>query len=453
MSETTHDVRIWSIDKWTGKTKTTYWVRWRAATQRFKEPFSTFNLADAFRSKLVTATRNGIAFECTTGLPVTMQQQAAAQQTWFEFACEYVDMKWPDIAPNSRKSIADSLIPITLALLRAPLDGRDRQAASKALRSAFSTTTRSAAHPEEITGWLRWFGRNSRHVSELSEPDALRKLLSALDYNHDGGRAAANTVRLRRTTLKEALDFARERNLLRTNPMTEIKLKKATTSLRLVDRRSVANPVQARTLLNAVEDINDRLTAFFALLYFGALRPEEAAEISKRNLALPSSGWGEIYLEQAAPEVGSQWSDSRTRSEVRGLKHREDGVGRPVPCSPGLTNYLNRHLRLYGTAPDGRLFPGQRSGGRLGSSVYGRVWARARAAVFTEEVQASPLAKRPYDLRHAAVSTWLNAGVEPTRVAEWAGHSVHVLLRVYAKCLDGGETAARQRVQDLLGDR
>ncbi|MEU6127673.1 hypothetical protein ABZ805_00735 [Saccharopolyspora sp. NPDC047091] len=62
------------------------------------------------------------------------------------------------------------------------------------------------------------------------------------------------------------------------------------------------------------------------------------------------------------------------------------------------------------------------------------------------------MAKRPYDLRHAAVSTWLNAGVEPTRVAEWAGHSVHVLLRVYAKCLDGGETAARQRVQDLLGD-
>jgi hypothetical protein len=49
------------------------------------------------------------------------------------------------------------------------------------------------------------------------------------------------------------------------------------------------------------------------------------------------------------------------------------------------------------------------------------VWRRARQAAFTAEVAASPLAKPPYDLRHAAVSTWLNGGVPPTTVAEWAG--------------------------------
>ncbi|MFE9655956.1 hypothetical protein [Micromonospora sp. NPDC006431] len=36
-----------------------------------------------------------------------------------------------------------------------------------------------------------------------------------------------------------------------------------------------------------------------------------------------------------------------------------------------------------------------------------RVWRWARADVFTPEVQASPLARTPYDLRHAAVSTWV----------------------------------------------
>ncbi|GHE97294.1 hypothetical protein GCM10017786_32490 [Amycolatopsis deserti] len=66
---------------------------------------------------------------------------------------------------------------------------------------------------------------------------------------------------------------------------------------------------------------------------------------------------------------------------------------------------------------------------------------------------AGPLGKRPYDLRHAAVSTWLNGGVEATRVAKWAGHSLSVLLRVYAKCLDGGEQAARDRVQRALEGR
>jgi hypothetical protein len=61
------------------------------------------------------------------------------------------------------------------------------------------------------------------------------------------------------------------------------------------------------------------------------------------------------------------------------------------------------------------------------------------------------LARRPYDLRHAAVSTWLNAGVPATQVAEWAGHSVAVLLQIYAKCMAGQEDAARRRIAAALG--
>lgn len=63
---------------------------------------------------------------------------------------------------------------------------------------------------------------------------------------------------------------------------------------------------------------------------------------------------------------------------------------------------------------------------------------------------ASPLAARPYDLRHAALSSWLNAGVPPTEVAERAGHSVAVLLSTYAKCLDGQRDTYNARIQDLL---
>lgn len=65
---------------------------------------------------------------------------------------------------------------------------------------------------------------------------------------------------------------------------------------------------------------------------------------------------------------------------------------------------------------------------------------------------ASPLARRPYDLRHAAVSTWLNGGVPAPQVAAWAGHSVNVLLWVYAKCIAGQDDAARRRVEQALRD-
>jgi hypothetical protein len=70
--------------------------------------------------------------------------------------------------------------------------------------------------------------------------------------------------------------------------------------------------------------------------------------------------------------------------------------------------------------------------------------------VFTEEIAAGQLAKRPYDLRRACVSAWLSGGVEPPRGAKWAGHSLAVLLKVYAKCLDGGEQAARDRAERAI---
>ena len=82
--------------------------------------------------------------------------------------------------------------------------------------------------------------------------------------------------------------------------------------------------------------------------------------------------------------------------------------------------------------------------------VY-RVWDEARRATLTDNEYASPLGRRPYDLRHAAVSLWLNAGVPATQVAEWAGHSVNVLLRVYAKCVYGQEEAAKGRISSALG--
>ena len=64
--------------------------------------------------------------------------------------------------------------------------------------------------------------------------------------------------------------------------------------------------------------------------------------------------------------------------------------------------------------------------------------------------QASPLAARPYDLRHAAVSLWLNAGVPAPTVARRAGHSVEVLLRVYAACIDGEDELANTRISGAL---
>lgn len=442
---TSYKVKFWTTRIYKGARTTTYYVRWTVDGEGFQEGFSGSRLAGSFRSKLLAAASEGIAFDVESGLPVTMLHGNKVKTSWFDFACAYMDMKWPTSSPGHRKTTVDALVPITLAMLRnPPTDKREAEELRKTLRKAFNINTRPPADE------TRWISRKSHAVNDLAKPDTLRALLASVDKKLDGKRAAQDTIRLRRITLGNALDYAVERKVLNENPLKEIKVAKVKTVVHEVDRRCVANPVQARTLLCAVGDVDRRLVAFFGLMYHAALRPEEAANLGKPNLSIPDEGWGEIFLESATPEIGAEWTDSRERSEARSLKHREAGTGRTVPCTPELTAILHRHLVAFGTAPDGRLFWGARGGGRLPSSVYGRVWAKAREATFTADVVASPLAKRPYDLRHAAVSTWLNAGVEATRVAEWAGHSVAVLLRVYAKCLDGGEQAARAKVQQAM---
>ena len=117
----------------------------------------------------------------------------------------------------------------------------------------------------------------------------------------------------------------------------------------------------------------------------------------------------------------------------------------PIPAE--LVTILREHMEEFGTAADGRLFR-TATGGMIFGTTHSRVAARTLA--LTPEQVVSPLAARPYDLRHAAVSLWLNGGVAATEVADRAGHSVEVLLRVYAKCTDGGEEVANRRIDDAL---
>lgn len=97
------------------------------------------------------------------------------------------------------------------------------------------------------------------------------------------------------------------------------------------------------------------------------------------------------------------------------------------------------------------MFYGQR-GGTITDRAYLPIWRKARSTALTAKEAKSPLARRPYDLRHAAVSTWLAAGVPAAQVATWAGHSVAVLLKVYAKCVSGKEDEAKRRITESHPD-
>ena len=158
---------------------------------------------------------------------------------------------------------------------------------------------------------------------------------------------------------------------------------------------------------------------------------------------------GELTLWESRPSAGRRWTNSGEVQNRRGLKHRAEKDTRVVPIPPVLVRTLRAHIDRYGVADDGRLFRSPR-GGVVGSGTYSRVWTAARAIALTPVEVASPLAARPYDLRHAVVSTWLNAGVPAAEVAERAGHSVEVLNKVYAKCVHGQRDMINERIAAVL---
>ena len=211
----------------------------------------------------------------------------------------------------------------------------------------------------------------------------------------------------------------------------------------------MASPAQAQALLGAVARIRPDLTAFFGCLYYAALRPEEAIALRAADCYFPDCGWGMLTVTAACPRTAAAWTGDGSSHEQRGLKHRPDGAVRMVPIPPVLAAMLRAHYRCHGTAPDGRLFRGTR-GGPLSESVYGRAWHAARALALGPELAATGLARRPYDLRQAALSLWLSAGAPPAEVAARAGHSVTVLLSVYAHCIDGHDRITNQLIEDAL---
>lgn len=458
------DVRFQKTYVYRGKRKSTHWVRWTVDGKPFKEPFGNDTLAESFRSQLNVAARRGEGFDTESGLPVSMARRERPEANWYTFACQYMDMKWPRAAGTARRSTAEALMTVTVAML----SGRKGQPDSKAIRSAlfnwaFNTAKRDSA-PDDVVKVLKWVERNSRAVAELEEAEVLRSVLNAVASKLDGTAAAATVVSRKRAVLFNAVEFAVEKKLLDRNPLPSLKWSPPKTEHE-IDPRVVPNPIQARTLLRAVGDVRragPRLRACYACSYYAALRPEEAINLRRNNIKLPPrrrspvtgqwepmDEWGEFHLEGAAPHAGSRWTDAGTIRDRRGLKHRPRKATRPVPIPPELVAVLWEHLDQFGTDDEGRLFRGER-GGDVPVRLYNEVWRKAREAVFTPDVAASPLARRPYDLRHACVSTQLNAGVEPTKVAKWAGQSVKVLLEVYAKCLYGGDEDAKRKIRDAL---
>lgn len=459
--ERTFKVAVWELAK-VAKRRKPHGVRWKTAHREHSEWFATKSLADSFRRDLMQAQRRGEEFDVAAGLPLSLLATRNAK-SMLDLALAYVDDRWDKSPPNTRRVHVGNLAAIVPTFVK-PLDHAPSAAVLQRLLATrlLPPSRRSEALTAEEQAMASWIARASRPVADLFDPKTTRDLLHALGTSPTGRQVTSSTWDTRRSVLHRVVEFAVDSGWVDRNPVSRHRLPIGAV-VDAVDPRVVVSPEQARQLLAAVSyvggrrvsdrDRGRRLVAFFACLYYAGLRPGEAMALRPVDCVLPADGWGELLLPRSMPEVsGKHYSDSGTKHQVRPLKRRRVEDVRPVPIPPVLVAALRDHVAEFGTAADGRLFRGQKTGGGVTGSVYTLVWQEARTLGLTPQQAASPLARRPYDLRHAALSTWLNAGVPPTEVAERAGHSVKVLLGVYAKCLHGQRHAFNARIDELLGE-
>lgn len=461
------EVAIWGINTYDGKRGRTYTVRWRVSGVRFRETFPNLKLAESFRATLLTARRNAEAFDRRTGRPAGDGEEPE-EITWLEHAMDFMEMKWPHVSARHRKSIVEGLVTATVAAL--PTGPLDADLVRQTLTHwAFNAGARKGKDrtqeaPQMWADSMTWALKRSPTLSALAPPAKLRPVLDALGRTLDGTEASASTIRRKRSAVNGVFEYAVELERLPANPMARVSWRVPATT-EVVDRGVVVNVQQARALMSAVRDTYPSLEAFMGCIFYAGLRPAEVRRLTLDNLEIPSDAqdWGTLRLQGSTQTAGAAWTDSGKATEDRALKHRARQATREVPMPPELASLLKSHIERFPPGVGGRLFVNRAGrGGRPVAKPYSapqsmgivyRVWDKARSQALTEQEYTSPLARRPYDLRHAAVSLWLNAGVPPTQAAAWAGHGVDVLLRVYAKCIVGQDESSRRRLHAALTEQ
>jgi hypothetical protein len=344
-----YDVRFWDIRRLGNGGGARFRVRWAVDGSEHCKSFRARPLVDGFLAGLKDAVRDRQPFNPRTGLPDAGTAEGE-MITWYGLACAYTEAKWSNLPPVSRRSVAEALVTVTVALTGKEPGAPEPRVLRQALFGwAFNPATRDTSPPPEISAALDWAEHASLPITELEETATVRLALAACARTLTGKAAAGSTQRRKRSVFYNAFGYGVEQGHLAANPVDRIQWTTPAVA-QTVDRRVVVSPAQARTLLAAVRGLSDRgqhLEAFFACLYYStpSLRPSEAVMLRDSDLHLPTKGWGRIELAASASHAGTAWTDNGTVRQERGLKHRAVHETRTILVPPELVRLLRAHIR------------------------------------------------------------------------------------------------------------
>ncbi|GGU32182.1 tyrosine-type recombinase/integrase [Streptomyces violascens] len=191
------------------------------------------------------------------------------------------------------------------------------------------------------------------------------------------------------------------------------------------DERPVASVEQ---VFAVAEAIGIRWRLMVLLGAFASMRPEELAELRRKDIASDGSA---IRIRRAAPElnVGRRViGDPKSRAGKR-----------EIAIPEFMRRDLLRHLDWFAEAgAEGLVFVGER-GAKLRGTTFGRKWRKARDQV------GLPEGFRFYDLRHTGNTIAADTGAKMKDLMVRAGHSSERAQLIY-------QHSTRKHQRKLAGD-
>lgn len=432
-----------------------YDVRFRVDDHEFRYGLDQKGWADDFEHRLREDFAKGLLFDPSARrfLAANAESTSADEGPSFvEHACDYFARQWDRWAPSTRCSAQRDLALACVYLLRdeaEPLTPGDRAAIVSYLRRVRLAGPAGEEPSEDEHHDADWLAKWSMPLAQVTDAH-LRAFIDRIRTERlDGSsrRLADSSVVRVRANVRAAFTNARKRRLISWDPWDAIEAEPLRDHER-VDPDLVMDPGEVRQMAAACASIHPRYHAYVLIQGLCGLRPGETDALRRRDLDLTglpatvNAGGTHSWVPDRF------FADGETRR--RPLKGRGKKVSRRIPIPDELVPLLQEHLDKYvGNRRDTAVFANA-AGGLINSSNFHRdVWSKAREAVFAED---SPLRRvRRHDLRHAAITTWLNAGVPLKTAQRWSGHNtLAVLLDTYLGVMKGDEAIAIERVAAAL---
>lgn len=456
---TTKRVReVWVKDGRTGekvrRQQPRFDVRYRVDGHDFRYGFDQRGWAESFVNDLRKNFAQGWLFDPDARRFLDPASSGDAHElTMYDHARDYLSRKWRSWQPATRPPAQRDLARACMFLVRddAPrLSAGARVEADAYLRDIVLTIPA----PEQLSSaeqeWDQWFLRWSLPLRAITDEHLHAFMEDVRTRTLDGKRRelAESSVARTRAVVRAAFTYARKRRLIEWDPWEPVEAPSMRDRDR-VDADLVMSPAQVRQIGEACADIDSRYRAFVLVQGLCGLRPGEAIELRRRDINVEAGNPISITARGTHLHVPERYlmpGEDRRRP----LKGRGKRASRTIPLPQELRPVLKRHLAEHVAAKaDAHMFTTP-TGKPLNLSNFQRdVWTPAREAGFAE---GDPLrGARRHDLRHAAITAWLNAGVPLKTAQAWSGHrTVSVLLDTYLGVICGDEAVAMARFEALL---